>query len=378
MSVYLDHLSGSPLDPRVEEAMLPFLHGFYANPISPHKPGRDALVALQQAREKVADFLGAEPGEIIFTSGGIEANNLAVKGLLTVHENGQLLASAVEPMSVLQSAESLERWGYSLALVPVDGNGQVKLAALEKALNKFTRLASVAWVVAETGAVQPVEEIAETVKAAGVPYHCDATHAARLFPINVKELNIDALTICSASLGGPPAVGVLYLRKGSRLQPQIEGGSQEDGRRSGQWNLPGIVGFARAVELTAVERRDRFNSLRALDSYMKAKLQRIPDLILHADLPSRAPGTLSCRINHFEAESLLMSLDREEIYATSGSPCATQAGKPSHILKAMGLTDQEAHASLNFSLSWNTKETEIDAMIAVLEKTVKKYKSMAC
>jgi cysteine desulfurase len=378
MSAYFDYISSTPLDPRVLDAMLPYLTRFHGNPLSPHKLGREAAKALDDAREKVAAFIGASPEEIIFTSGEVESNNLAIKGLLTVHENGQLLASAVEPLSILRPAESLEKWGFSLSLIPVDANGQVRLLSLEKLINNFTRVASVSWVVAETGAVQPIEAIADQVKeASSVPFHCNASVAARLFPVNVRDLNVDALTISSDLLGGPMAVGALYLRHGVRLQPLLDGSPQEGGRRSGRENLPGIVGFARAIELALSERQDRFNKLKRLDGHLKNRLKEIPELVIHSDLPSRVPGILSCRIDGLEAEALLTHLDQAEIYATADSPCASMIGKPSHVLKAMGLSDEQTASSLNFSLSWDTKESDIDDMIAVLKQSVAQLKTLS-
>ncbi len=377
MSAYFDYLSGSPLDPRVLEAMMPFLKGVYGNSLSSHALGREAAKALKVSREKVAAFIGASPDEIIFTSGEVESNNLAVKGLLMVHENGQLLASAVEPLSILRPVEALEKWGFSASLIPVDANGQVRLSALEKLINRYTKLASVSWVVAETGIVQPIEAIADLVKeSTSVPLHCDASLAARLFPVNVRDLNVDALTISSEILGGPSSVGALYLRDGLRIQPLLEGSPQEMGRRSGRENLAGIVGFAHSTELTISERQSRFNKLKQLDGYLKARLKEIPDLIINADLPSRTPGILSCRIEGLESEALLTHFDQAGIYASSGSPCASMIGKPSHVLKAMGFADQQASSSLNFSLSWETKISEIDEMIDTLSQSVIQLKTM--
>jgi len=377
MAAYFDYIAGSPIDPRVIDAMLPYLKEAYGNPISQHKPGQAAAMALQVSREKVAAFLNASPDEIIFTSGGTESNNLAVKGLLTVHDHGQLLASAVEPHSILKAAESLERWGYSTSLVPVDSNGQINLLNINKHLNKYTRLASAAWVVAETGAVQPIEEIADIVRSSGITFHGDATVAARFFPIDVRAMNIDALTICAGTLGGPPAIGALYLREGTRIQPMLEGGPQEMGRRSGKENLPYIVGFARALELAMSERQERFKKMKKLDLHLKRRLSEISDLVIHADLPSRAPGILSCRIDGIESEALLMDLDEAGIYATAGSPCATMLHKPSHVLKAMGLSEEQAASTINFSLSWDTQISEIDEMISVLKPALDRLKAIS-
>ncbi|RJP79931.1 MAG: cysteine desulfurase [Candidatus Zixiibacteriota bacterium] len=377
MSSYFDYLSHTPIDPRVTAAMIPYLHEGYGNPISPHRRGREAARVLQESREAVAAFIGAEPDEIIFTSGEAESNNLAVKGLLLVHDHGQLLASAVEPLSVLRAAESLEKWGFSTTLIPVNAHGQVHLFNLEDRMNRFTQLASAAWVVAETGAVQPIEEVAELVRAASVPYHCDATHAARLFPIDVKELGVDALTLDANPLGGPPGVGALYLRKGLRIQPLLDGGAPELGRRAGQENLAGIAGFAKAAELALLERPQRFAQLKRLDSHLKTRFKEIPGLVIHADLPSRAPGIISCRLDGLEAEALLMELDQAGIYASSGSPCATLALKASHVLKAMGLTDEQANSTLNFSFGWTTETAEIEHLVETLKASVERLKAMS-
>lgn len=376
MSAYFDYLSGSPLDQRIIDAMLPVLEGAYGNPLSAHQVGRVAAKVLAQARGTVAEFIGADPDEIVFTSGGIEANNLAVKGILTANESGQLLACAADPLSVLKSAEVLERWGFSTSLIPVDGNGSLNLFSVSKLLNRFTKLVSVGWVVAETGNIQPVEEVAEEARSAGVPFHCDASVAARFFPISVRDLGVDTLTLCSSYIGGPPAVGALYIKKGTRLIPQMDGGVQEMGRRSGRENLAAIVGFARALELIRDEREERFLRLKQLDALLKRELMRIKNLIIHADLPSRAPGIVSCRIEGIEAEALLMMLDESGVFASAGSACATVGHKASHVLKAIGLTDEQAASALNFTLSWNTEEQEIEELINVLEIAVEKLQAM--
>jgi cysteine desulfurase len=377
MSAYFDYLSGSPLDARILDAMIPVLEGVYGNPLSAHQIGRAAAEVLSQARETVAEFIGATPDEIVFTSGGMEANNLAVKGILTAHENGQLLACAADPLSVLKSAEALERWGFSTSLIPVDGNGSLNLFSVNKLLNRFTKLISVGWVVAETGNIQPVEEVAEEAQSAGVPFHCDASVAARFFPVSVKELGADTLTLCSSFIGGPPAVGALYIKEGTRLIPQLDGGAQEMGRRSGREDLAGIVGFARALELMHDEREERFLRLKRLDAILKSRLLEIENLILHADLPSRAPGIISCRIEGIEAEALLLMLDERGVYASAGSACATVGRKASHVLKAIGLSDEQAASALNFTLSWDTEEQEIDELINVLKPAVEKLRAMS-
>ncbi len=377
MLAYLDYLSASPIDPRVLDVMQPIMRECWGNSLSLHEKGTEAAKTLQQAREQVAAFIGAHPEEIIFTSGELEANNMAVKGLLTVHENGQLLASAVEPLSIIKAAESLEKWGYSTSLIPVNHHGQVNLAVLDKLLNRFARLASVSWVVGETGAMQPVEEIAAQVHASGVLFHCDASHAAPLFPLDVKAMGIDALTICSEPIAGPSAVGALYLREGIRFQPLFEGGAQEGGRRPGRENLAGIVGFAKASELQTTERQTRFKYIKELDSHMKSRLREIPDLSIHSDLPSRAPGVISCHIEGLEAEAVLVSLNNAGICASVGSPCAALGNKASHVLKAMGFTDEQASSTLNISFSWNTNKDEINDMMEVLKTTVTRLKAMS-
>ena len=377
MSAYFDHIFASPIDPRVVEAMIPFLRGTYGSPISQHKIGREAAAAIQNCRERVAACINASPDEIIFTSGGIEANNLAIKGLLTVHDQGQLIASAVEPLSVLKPAESLERWGYSTSLLPVNNHAQIELLHLKRHINKFTKLASAAWVVAEVGTVQPIEEIAKEVKSHGVTFHCDATIAARYFPLDVKSLNVDAMTLCGSPLAGPPATGALYLRENTRLQPLFDGGPQEMGRRSGKENLPGIVGFTTALELQVAERQARFKKPKQLDKHLRSRLLEIPDLVIHADLPSRVPGVMSCRVEGIESEALLIMLDEAEVYASAGSPCASMLRKASHVLTAMGLSPEQAASSLNFSLSWDNEIAEIDEMIAVLKPALERLKAMS-
>jgi cysteine desulfurase len=365
------------MDPRVTEAMIPYLQDGYGNPISPHRLGKEAARVLLASRETVARFIGAEPDEIIFTSGEAESNTLAIKGLLLVHDHGQMLASAVEPLSVLRAAESLEKWGFSTTLIPVNAHGQVNLFNLEDRMNRFTQLASVAWVVAETGAVQPIEDVAEQVRAAGVPYHCDATHAARIFPIDVKTLEVDSLTLDANPLAGPAGVGALYLRKGLRIQPLIEGGAQESGRRAGAENLAGIAGFAKAAELALQERPQRFAHMKRLDNHLKTRLKEILGLDIHADLPSRAPGIISCRLDGLEAEALLMELDQAGIQASSGSPCATLALKASHVLKAMGLSDEHANSTLNFSFGWKTETSDIDHLVETLKASVERLKALS-
>ncbi|MFH1863053.1 MAG: cysteine desulfurase family protein [bacterium] len=377
MPAYLDYLSWTPIDTRVADAMILHLKEEYGNPLSLHAVGRKTAAAIQDFRTKIANFIGATPQEIVFTSGSMESNSLAVKGVLTAFGKGELLASAVDPLSVILSAEALEPYGYTKSLIPVDANGQIKLLNLPGLINQNTRLASVCWVVPEIGVIQPIEEVAAQMREAGILFHCDATTAARYFPINVRELKVDLLTISSSILEGPPGVGALFVREGVKIQQLIDGGTHERGRRSGEENVPGIAGFAKAVELMAAERQARFNKLKKLDAHLKNRLKEISGLILHADLPSRVPGIISCRIEGVESEALLMLLDDAGIYASSGSHCAAILRKIPHVLTAMGLTGEQAASTLTFSLGWNSEKSEIDEMIEVLKPIAKQLQDMS-
>ena len=377
MPAYLDHINWSPIDPRVREAMIPHLSEKYGNPIAFHSAGQKGAAALHRFREKIASFIGASPREIIFTSGSMESDNLAVKGVLTSDDDGQLIASAVEPQSVLQSAIFLERWGYTTALIPVDAHGRIDLSSLDELYTDKARLISVTWVVDGIGTVQPIEDVANWAKDRGIPFHCGGTAASRLFPINVRKMNIDLMTLNANTLGGPPGVGALYVREGIKIQPQIEGGLQERGRRGGMEPLADIAGFAKAAELAAQERDVRLEKLKAMDCYLRESLSDVPDLVIHADGPTRAPGTLSCRAEGIEAEALLMQLDDAEIYASADSPCAGISRKSSHILKAIGLSEEQANSTLSFSLSWETQKSEIDDLITVMKPEIERLRAMS-
>jgi cysteine desulfurase len=366
--------------PEVLDAMLPYQKEVYGNPQSLHSWGDEAREALEDARLRVADLIGARSEEIIFTSSGTEANNFAIKGLATaLQAKGEhIVISAVEHYSVMHSARTLEKQGFELTLVPVDEYGRVDPAEVARSIRKDTVLVSVTHAITEVGTIQSITEIAKVVKEAGAVFHTDAVAATGNIPVDVKGLGVDALSLAGNQFYGPKGVGALWLKQGVRIMPFLEGGVQEEGRRAGTEDVPAIVGLGKAAELARQDMDKRMKHLSDLRDRLVEKLpQRIEHMFLTGHPTQRLPGSASFCIEFIEGESMLMLLNHQGIAAASGSACTSRALKASHVLLAMGIPHEVAHGSLLFSLGLSNTIEDIDYVVEVLPPIVERLRTMS-
>ena len=378
--INLDHGAAPPVDPRVIEAMEPCLREYAGNPSSLHRAGVEARNALERARGRVAGLIGADPGEIIFTASGTEADNLAVKGIAQASTNRgrHIVVSSIEHHAVLYAARAMERQGFTVTEVPADGDGVVQPEQVARAMRDDTVLVSVMRANDETGTIQPVREIAEIAHRNGAVFHTDAVAAMGRMPVDVHELNVDALSLSARPLNGPPGAGALYVRAGTRLRPQVEGGVQEDGRRGGHENIPAIVGFGRAAELAADELPARIDRLKQLDeSLLRGLADRLPDASVNGHSGLRLPGHINLWIPEADGESAVLMLDARGIAVSVGSSCAAHAAKPSHVLLALGRTAAEARCSLLITAGPDTVESDVGEALDALAEVVGELRAIA-
>jgi cysteine desulfurase len=379
--IYMDHAAGRPVDPRVLEAMLPYMKSSYGNASSLHTLGQEAKRALEEARTRVAELIHAEKKEnIIFTSGATESNNIAIKGVANRNKDRgtRIITSSVEHMSVVNPVKYLTNKGFETIFVPVDHYGFVMLDRLEKELTEKTTLVTVVYANGEIGTIEPIKEISKIVHSKDAYLHVDATAACGQVPIDVKSEGIDLLTISSNDICGPRGVGALYVRDGVRLEPMTQGGGQERGIRSGTENVAGIMGFGKAAEIAQKEMKlisTKVESLR--DRLIEGLLKPIPYSFLNGHPTKRLPDNASVRYNFIEGESMLLSLDIEGVFTSSGSACTSKTLEPSHVLLALGLKHEEAHGSLMFTLGSENTEEEVDYVVSVMPGIVKRLRAMS-
>ena len=359
MSVYLDHAATTPLGAEARAAMEPYLSERFGNASEPHAYGREARVALEAARATLAELLDAEPGQVVLTSGGSEADNQAVFGLAGA-EPGRIVVSAIEHPAVREPAHELERRGFEVAWAPVDGDGVIDAEAFEALVRPGDRLAAAMWANNVTGAVQPVERLASAAAQAGVPFHCDAVQAAASFPVGLRSSGAATLALSAHKLGGPKGVGCLVAREPGRIPPLVWGGGQERGLRSGTENIPGAVGFAAALAATRAT-DDRRAALR--DRLETALAGEITVVSAGAE---RLPGHLLALVPGIRAELLVLALDRAGYAVAAGSACAAGDAEPSHVLVAQGLSARDARSVVRVSLGPGTTEAEVDGFAAAL------------
>lgn len=376
--VYFDNSATTPLDPRVRDAMLPYLNQFWGNPSSLYSEGRWALAAVDRARAEVAELLHAQPDEIVFTSSGTESDALAIRGSLPDKEleKVHLITSAVEHPAVLACCRRLAKQGVALTFLPVDGDGLIDPDSLRQALRPNTRLVSVMAANNVVGTIQPLAELAEIAREHGVLFHTDAVQAAGKIPLDMERLPVDLLSLSAHKLHGPKGVGALFVRKGTRLTPLLEGGGQEDGLRSGTENVAGIVGLGAAAALAARETADEAARLVHIrDHIINSVTATFPNAYLVGDRFRRLPGHVCLGFSGAEGEAirLLLELDRQGIAVSSGSACSSRhAGEPSHVLEAMGFDQYRARGSLRITLGrFNTLE-EANRLLAILPGIVRR------
>lgn len=377
---YMDNYAATPIVPEAREAMLPFLSDEFGNPSSLHSWGDRAREALIEAREKVAGLIGADDEEIIFTSNGTEANNLAIKGLAgALKKKGEhIVVSSIEHFSVLNAARTLEKAGFEVTLVPVDSSGVLDVEALRESLRDDTVLISVMAANGEIGTIEPVKEVAAIAREKGIAFHTDAVAAAAYVPIDVKEWGVTALSLSSDLLYGPKGAGALFLRKGTRLLPQLEGGVQEGGRRSGTENMPAIVGMGVAAELALAGRDARRDMLVPMrDALIGRLLETVPHTRLTGHPTLRLPWNASFVVDFIEGESMLLFLDQKGIAVSSGSACTSRALKRSHVLDACNVPVESAQGSILFSLGLSNRPEDVDHIIEVLPPIVERLRQMS-
>ena len=379
-AIYLDNAATTPVDPGVIEAMLPYFRDTFGNPSSIHSFGQKARAAVEDAREKVASFLGAKPAEIIFTSGGTESDNFAIKGIAYANrkKGNHIITSAIEHHAVMEPCHFLEREGFEVTFLPVDSHGLVDPQDVTRAITGRTILVSIMHANNEIGTLQPIAEIGKIARERGVCFHTDAVQTFGHIPFTVGDLNVDLLSLSAHKLYGPKGVGALFVRQGTRLEPHMHGGEQEGKRRASTHNVPGIVGLAKAVELaemTMAEEETRITGLR--NRLIRGIFDRIDRVRLNGHPEKRLANNVNVSMEYCEGEAMILSLDLMGIACSTGSACSSTSVEPSHVLRAVGLSVDQTRGSLRFSLGRYTEENEIDQVIDVLPKIVKRLRAMS-
>lgn len=386
-SIYLDHAAAAPLDPRALEAMRSFFSDTFANPSSFHTPGLRAKEAVAAARQSVSKVLNCREDEVIFTSGGTESDNLAVVGAMRAHrwKGKHAITSSIEHHAVLEPLQHLKKTGeIELTVLPVDKHGLVSVADMEKALRPDTVLVSIMYANNEIGTVEPIADIGRAIlkwrKQTGAPYpyfHIDACQAAGVLDMDVEKLHADFLTLNGSKIYGPKGIGLLYVRRGIKLEPLIRGGGQEKNFRSGTENVPGIVGLAKALELVQSEKDAENARLVRLRDRLVHGLLAIPKSRLNGHPTERLPNNVNISFLDIEGEAAVLYLDAEGVYVSTGSACASASLDPSHVILATGLSYEAAHGSLRFTLGRSTTAKDVERVIAVMPAIVEKLRHMS-
>ncbi len=375
--VYLDHAATTPLHPEVSSLMCEFMAETFGNPSSLHSFGREARKWMEEARQKVAELIGAASEEIIFTSGGTEADNLAILGVAwSRREKGNhLITSAIEHHAVLDTCEFLARNGFEVTVLPVDGYGVVDPDAVRRAIRKNTILISIMHANNEIGTIEPIEEIGRIAREHGVVFHTDAVQTAGKIPVNVVDLGVDLLSLSAHKIYGPKGVGALYIRNGIRIKPVLHGGGQERKLRSGTENTIGIVGFGKAAEIAARDLEQEASRTRTLrDRLIQGVFEKIPEVRLNGHPEQRLPHNANFSFSYVEGESLILGLDLQGIAASSGSACSSRSLQPSHVLKALGLPPELVHGSVRMTLGRANTGADIDYVLEVLPGIVERLR----
>lgn len=380
--VYLDHAAATYLDPRVQAIMEGYWQESFGNPSSLYRLGRMSKEALEASRTTIAHVLHSEPGEIIFTSGGTESNNLAILGVCKAWEAAHpdtakphLITSAIEHQSVLNVCKQLELTGYTVTYLPVDTNGLVDPKTLAEAIRADTIMVSIMYANNEVGTVQPIAELVASCKAKSIYFHTDACQAAGALPLDVQKLGVDLMTINGSKIYGPKGIGLLYVKQGVKIRPLLQGGGQEKGLRSGTENIPAIVGLAKALELISQEKKSENERLTDLRDYFARELAlRIPDIKFNGHVIKRLPNNLNVTIPGIDGESFILLADQAGIACATGSACDTATDDPSHVLLALGLNTESAQASIRFTLGRRTSKTDLEYVIRQTEAIVSRLR----
>jgi cysteine desulfurase len=378
--VYLDYAATAPTDPEVVKAMEPYFFELFGNPSSIHTFGQEAKKAIEDARERIASFLGAKSEEIVFTSGGTESNNFAIEGIAYANEKKgkHIIISAIEHHAVSEPAKLLEKRGFEVTVVGVDKQGLVDPGDIKKAITDKTILISLMHANNEIGVIQPIADIGKIAKEKGVLFHSDAVQTVGHIPVRVDDLNVDLLSLSGHKFYGPKGIGALYIRKGTRIERFLHGGDQEKGRRASTENTPGIVGLAKAIELCSVKIQEEAKFQSGLRDRLITEIpKRIPEVYLNGHPTKRLPNNVNFSIKYIEGESILLSLDMLGIAASTGSACTSSSLEPSHVLLAIGLPHEIAHGSLRLTLGRWTKKEDVDYLLEQLPPVVEKLRKMS-
>ncbi|QDR80835.1 cysteine desulfurase NifS [Sporomusa termitida] len=378
--IYFDHSATTPVNREVAESMLEYMTEKYGNPSSVHSFGRETRKAVEEAREKVAALINAAPNEIIFTSGGTEGDNLAIKGVAYGNrkKGNHIITTAIEHHAVLHTCEYLEKQGFTVTYLPVDEHAMISMDDLRNAITDKTILISIMFANNEVGTIQPVKEIGQLAKEKGIYFHTDAVQAVGNCPIDVKELNIDLLTMSGHKFHASKGVGALYVRRGVKVEEIQHGGGHERNMRAGTENVPGIVGLGKAAEIARRDMDEKVVFIKGLrDKIIAGITEKIPHIRLNGHPEMRMPGNVNFSFLYIEGESLLLNLDLKGIAASSGSACTSGSLDPSHVLLSMGLSHEVAHGSLRVSLGRGNTEEEVDFFLAVLPEIVERLRSMS-
>ncbi|HEX6543972.1 MAG TPA: cysteine desulfurase NifS [Ktedonobacterales bacterium] len=378
-TIYLDHAATTPVDPEILTGMLPYFTEHFGNPSSIYRLGRQSLDALETAHETVARVLGCRPIEVVFTGGGSEADNLAIKGVAFARRRrgNHIITSAIEHHAVLHTCQQLEREGYRVTYLPVDENGLVNPADVAAAVTDETALVTLMYANNEVGTIQPIAEIGRICRERRVPFHTDGVQAGGLLDLDVNALGVDLLTLSAHKFYGPKGVGILYVRQGTRIQPQVLGGSQERNRRAGTENVPGAVGAALALDKAQAIRREESARLAALRDRLINAILRIPDTRLTGHPEQRLPNNASFAFAGVEGESLLLNLDLIGVAASSGSACTTGSVEPSHVLTAMGISESGARGHLRLTLGHSNTDADIEFVLEHLPAIVERLRALS-
>ncbi len=378
--IYLDHAATTPTHPDVVKAMLPFFTDAFGNPSSIYSYGQEAKAAVEKARTKTAELIGARSEEIVFTSGGTEADNFALKGVAYAngHKGNHIITTSIEHHAVMEVCTFLGKRGFTITYLPVDEYGLVDPDDVRKAITTKTMLISIIHANNEVGTIEPVSEIGKIAKEAEVFFHTDAVQTVGHIPVNVDELKVDLLSISAHKFYGPKGVGALYVRKGTKLIPFMQGGEQEKMRRAGTENVPAVAGLGKAVELAGQEMDKEAERLVGLrDKLIKGLMDKVDHIRLNGHPTTRLPNNINVSVDFVEGESMLLNLDLEGICASTGSACSSASLEPSHVLLALGLSPEQAHGSLRFTLGRENSEEDMERVLDVLPGIVGKLRAMS-
>jgi cysteine desulfurase len=368
--IYFDYNATSPLKPGVIEAMLPYYRDFYGNPSSLHRIGRIARDAVENARSQVAALVGASPAQVLFTSGGTEANSLAILGLAGAVPPGRILVSPIEHASVLEPIKALAQKGWPVTALEVDDQGRIRSESLASAIGADVRFASCMLANNETGVIQDIRSLAALLRARNIPFHCDGVQALGKIPLDFDALGIGFLSLSAHKIGGPKGIGALIIDKSVRIEPQLRGGGQESGLRAGTQNVPAIVGFGAAAEIAGQDLEKNTRHLVRLKQKLERGLQKLPSATIFSGSAETLPNTLMVGLPGVDGEMMVMELDRKGVAVSSGSACASQSAEPSPVLMAMGFPEELARSAVRISLGAENTDAEVDRFLSTIFRIV--------